>query len=83
MKVFTSSLKAQMDRLFVSLCIYAVRFYQNCISPALGPHCRFYPSCSQYSLLAFQKYGAFLGFKMSLQRICKCHPFHRGGVDFP
>jgi uncharacterized protein len=83
MKVLNPQFRTQVSHIVVFFCVMAVRLYQICISPALGPRCRFYPSCSQYSLLALQKYGALSGLKMSVQRICKCHPFHRGGVDFP
>jgi putative membrane protein insertion efficiency factor len=45
------------------------------------PSCRFYPTCSSYARLAFEKYGIFKGGIISLIRICKCHPFHPGGYD--
>ncbi|WP_348524547.1 membrane protein insertion efficiency factor YidD [Pigmentibacter sp. JX0631] len=63
--------------------VLLIKFYKKCISPALGSHCRFYPSCSQYSLEVFQKYGAVKGLGKTTVRICKCHPFHKGGVDLP
>lgn len=58
-----------------------IRFYQMCISPMLGPHCRFSPSCSQYALEAIQTHGAFKGLYLAIKRISKCHPFHTGGHD--
>ncbi|KAB8040521.1 membrane protein insertion efficiency factor YidD [Silvanigrella paludirubra] len=67
----------------VLLFVFLIKVYKQCISPALGSRCRFYPSCSQYSLEVFQKYGALKGFGKTTVRICKCHPFHRGGVDLP
>lgn len=45
------------------------------------PHCRFYPTCSEYSYQAVKKYGFFKGVWMSVIRISKCHPFHEGGYD--
>ena len=60
-----------------------IRLYQRCISPALGPRCRFYPSCSEYCAQSLQKYGLGRGLLRSGLRLCKCHPFHRGGVDLP
>ncbi|GAA3642180.1 membrane protein insertion efficiency factor YidD [Asaccharospora irregularis] len=63
------------------LCIYLVRFYQKYISPLKGPTCRFYPTCSQYSIEAFKKYGFIKGMYFSIRRILKCHPFHPGGYD--
>ena len=43
--------------------------------------CRFVPSCSAYAVEAIQKYGGLRGFMMSVGRISRCHPFHRGGFD--
>ena len=67
----------------VRMFVFLIKVYKKCISPALGSRCRFYPSCSQYSLEVFEKYGAVKGFGKATVRICKCHPFHRGGVDLP
>jgi putative membrane protein insertion efficiency factor len=61
--------------------IYVIKFYRSFISPWLGHHCRFEPTCSQYSLQAIQKYGAIKGGYLSIRRITKCHPFHPGGYD--
>jgi len=63
------------------LAIYLIKFYQKGISPFLGPHCRFYPTCSQYALEAIQKYGFLKGGFMAVKRIARCHPFHKGGYD--
>jgi len=63
------------------VAILLIRFYQRFISPLKRPSCRFYPTCSQYSLEAFQKYGFLKGFVLSIRRISKCHPFHKGGHD--
>ncbi len=61
--------------------IYLIKFYQKFISPIFPPSCRFYPTCSQYSLEAFQKYGVFKGFYKSAWRILRCNPFNKGGYD--
>jgi len=42
-----------------------------------GGGCRFYPTCSDYSIAAFQKYGTFKGFYLSLKRFLSCHPFSK------
>lgn len=63
--------------------IAAVRCYQLFISPLLGQHCRYEPSCSQYFILAVRKYGAISGAARGIWRICRCHPFHPGGYDPP
>jgi putative membrane protein insertion efficiency factor len=59
----------------------AVRFYQRVISPTLPPSCRFYPTCSEYTLQAIAKYGALKGTWLGIKRIGRCHPFHPGGYD--
>ncbi|XEM48876.1 membrane protein insertion efficiency factor YidD [Agaribacterium sp. ZY112] len=58
-----------------------IRIYQLFISPLLGPHCRFNPSCSSYALQALKTHGLFRGSFLSLNRIRKCHPWHEGGDD--
>lgn len=63
------------------LLIGLIRLYQWIISPLLGSPCRFYPSCSVYSVEAISKYGVFKGSILTVKRLGKCHPFHRGGYD--
>lgn len=58
-----------------------IRIYQKFISPLKGQSCRFYPTCSEYTIQALQKYGFFRGSWKSIKRILKCHPFHPGGHD--
>ena len=47
----------------------------------LGSNCRFYPSCSSYSLEAISRHGAIIGSYLTLKRVLKCHPYHQGGID--
>ena len=61
--------------------ILMIRAYQKVISPALGPRCRFYPSCSQYTLEAIEEWGLVKGILLGSKRLLKCHPLHEGGVD--
>lgn len=61
--------------------IWIVRVYQRFISPIKPPTCRFYPTCSQYSLESYQRFGAWKGTFLTVRRIIKCHPFHPGGID--
>jgi len=61
----------------------AIRFYQRFISPFLPSSCRFYPSCSEYSRMAFEKYTFGKALLKTVGRILRCHPFHPGGVDMP
>lgn len=59
-----------------------IRFYQLALSPLKPPTCRFYPTCSHYSLEAVKRHGALKGGWLTLRRILKCHPFHPGGFDY-
>jgi len=72
-----------MKKIFVEAICTLIFFYQKCISPILGPRCRFYPSCSQYTVLALRKYGLWKGCSKALWRILRCHPLSKGGIDEP
>lgn len=61
--------------------IFLIRGYQYLLSPLLGHHCRFHPSCSQYAIEAIQAHGAGAGLWLALRRLSKCHPWHAGGYD--
>ena len=63
------------------ILIIIIKGYGYLISPFLGNHCRFYPSCSSYAVEALEKHGAMRGTWLALKRILRCHPFHPGGVD--
>ncbi len=60
-----------------------VRLYQWLLSPMLGRHCRFEPSCSAYFIQAVRKHGAIRGTLRGVRRILRCHPWHSGGYDPP
>lgn len=66
-----------MRRVFILL----IRGYKKFISPVLLPSCRFYPTCSEYSIQALEKYGVIKGGAKSIWRILKCNPFNKGGYD--
>jgi len=60
-----------------------IKIYQKAISPLLGHHCRFYPSCSKYCYSTIEKYGTLKGGWKGFKRILKCNPWNPGGVDKP
>ena len=61
--------------------VLLVRAYQWLVSPLLPKACRFYPSCSAYAATAIERHGAVRGTYLSARRLCRCHPFHPGGID--
>lgn len=64
-----------------ALLIALIRIYQLLVSPLLGNHCRFYPSCSQYAREALEQHGVLRGVWLAIRRLLRCHPWHPGGVD--
>ena len=65
------------------LLILMVRGYQYLIRPLLPPVCRFVPGCSEYFILAVQKYGPLKGTAKGVWRVCRCNPLCTGGYDPP
>ena len=63
------------------LILQLIRGYRYLLSPWLGSHCRFYPSCSCYAQTAVERYGALRGTGMALMRLSRCHPWSQGGID--
>jgi putative membrane protein insertion efficiency factor len=61
--------------------IACLRGYKLFLSPLLPSACRFHPTCSEYTLEAIQKHGAWRGVLMGARRLLRCHPFHAGGYD--
>lgn len=66
-----------MKQLFILL----IQFYRKCISPLMGPHCRFTPTCSQYALQAFQRYSWPKALWLTVRRIARCNPWGGRGYD--
>ncbi|MBO4330729.1 MAG: membrane protein insertion efficiency factor YidD [Oscillospiraceae bacterium] len=66
-----------MKKLILSLIV----FYRKTVSPSRPPCCRYIPTCSEYALLAVERYGALKGSWLAFRRILRCHPFHKGGYD--
>lgn len=65
------------------LLIALVRLYQRTLSPLLGSHCRFLPSCSEYAVMALTEWGALKGSWLAARRLARCHPFTEAGLDLP
>lgn len=64
-----------------------INLYQKFFSPIfsiyLNTHCRFYPSCSEYARLAILEWGVLKGSYLTVKRFLRCHPFSKGGIDYP
>ena len=84
-KIVTSRTTGKTFALISSLLavplIFLIKQYQRFFSPILGTSCRFYPTCSTYALQCYQNYGLVTGSLLTIKRLCKCHPFHPGGLD--
>ncbi|MDU0809722.1 MAG: membrane protein insertion efficiency factor YidD [Burkholderia sp.] len=65
-----------------TVLIALLYFYKTTISGLFGRRCRFYPSCSDYARKAIRCYGATRGTYLAARRLCRCHPFSSGGIDF-
>lgn len=61
--------------------IQLIRTYRFLLSPWLGQHCRFQPTCSDYALQAIERHGSLRGTWLAVRRLSKCHPWHAGGFD--
>ena len=72
-----SRLKGLLSLPFIIL----IKLYQWVLSPLLGPKCRFTPTCSQYGIDAFKKYGPIKGFWLTVKRVSRCHPWGGHGYD--
>jgi uncharacterized protein len=68
-------------RTLVSVITAPIRLYQLLISPALGPRCKYEPSCSAYAVSALRRFGVFRGAILAVWRILRCNPFSHGGYD--
>lgn len=65
----------------VKVLLALVTAYRYGLSPLLGQHCRFQPSCSEYAQVALSRHGVYLGSGLVLKRLCRCHPWRPGGYD--
>ncbi len=67
--------------MFTRALIGLIQAYRWLLSPVLGSHCRFYPSCSAYGVEALRVHGGLRGSWLLARRIVRCHPWHAGGFD--
>jgi len=70
-----------LSALVSAILIAMVKFYHLAISPLLGKHCRYIPTCSEYFEQSVQQRGPLIGTLAGLWRICRCHPLAKGGYD--
>ena len=66
---------------FSGVAVYIIKFYKFFISPVLPASCRYYPTCSVYSIQAINRFGLIRGGYLGLKRILTCNPFFDGGFD--
>ena len=70
-----------LGTLMSGIAVFIIKLYQIFISPLLPQACRYYPTCSAYSIEAIKRHGPFRGGFLSLKRILSCNPFFEGGFD--
>lgn len=70
-----------MKTLLTALFVFPIKLYRKFISPMLPPSCRFYPTCSAYTMEAIEKHGPVHGTWLGIKRISRCHPWNDGGYD--
>ncbi|MFT3741320.1 MAG: membrane protein insertion efficiency factor YidD [Gammaproteobacteria bacterium] len=70
-----------LKNLLRSILLTLLQGYRYLISPWLGPHCRFYPSCSAYCQAALTEKSLGVGLWLTVKRLLRCHPLHPGGFD--
>lgn len=64
-----------------AVALALIRIYRAVLSPFLGTHCRYHPTCSVYAAEAIRRYGFLKGAFLGAKRLLRCHPFHEGGID--
>ena len=76
-----STVRRGVESAAQAVLVAMLRTYRACVSPLLGTHCRFHPTCSVYALEAVRRHGPWRGALLALRRLSRCHPLHPGGVD--
>jgi putative membrane protein insertion efficiency factor len=70
-----------VKRVLTAILIAPIRLYQRLVSPAIGPRCRYYPTCSNYAIEAIRELGPVRGTILAGWRLLRCNPFSHGGID--
>jgi putative membrane protein insertion efficiency factor len=70
-----------MEQIVRKLICLPIKLYQCLFRPFIRPCCRFYPSCSNYALLAIEHHGISKGVWLTCRRLLRCHPWNEGGYD--
>ena len=78
---FLGDVPGAFGRIVSSFLIILIRLYKHGVSPFFPSSCRFYPSCSEYAIVALERHGLFRGLALSAWRIIRCGPWSRGGYD--
>ncbi|KAK1299162.1 UPF0161 protein [Acorus calamus] len=73
----------EVKDLGVKTALSMLRFYKREISPILPKSCRYVPTCSEYSMIAYKKYGVVKGTVLTAWRLCRCNPLGGSGFDPP
>jgi hypothetical protein len=71
----------KIKKIILNTIIFFIKTYKKILSPVLPNCCRFYPTCSEYSISALKKHGIIKGSILSCYRILRCNPFNKGGID--
>lgn len=72
----------KLNSFIKKICVFLIKTYQLTISPRFSHGaCRYYPTCSQYTLEAIEIHGVFKGILLGAWRIMRCNPFFKGGYD--
>ena len=68
-------------RIINKMVVFIIKGYQKLLSPLTGNNCRYYPTCSHYSITAFKRFNFLKALWLSTTRILKCNPLFKGGID--
>jgi uncharacterized protein len=79
--MFLNTLWQKFQKVLSSFFIGLIIIYKYTLSPFIGRQCRYYPTCSTYSIEAFKKHGPFKGLRLTIKRVLSCNPWGGHGYD--